>query len=105
MESEQMKNIAAAAEAACNDPKVMYLSPAEARRRTFAILQRHMAVMAEPGTAECETLMRRLADAYALPPAARGNVRPVTAGLEVEAMAMLRARCAICPERCGRPVE
>jgi hypothetical protein len=105
MESEQMKNIGTAAGTVTNDAKVVYLSPAEARRRAFAIMQRHTAVMAEPGTAACVELMHRLVDAYATPVAVNSNVRPVAAGLEVEAMAMLRARCAICPERCERPIE
>jgi hypothetical protein len=103
-ESEQMWNIDRPEAEPANDVKVLYLLPSEARRRTFAMLQRHTTVMAEPGTEECEALMQRLAEAYSSP-ARRVGARPVMAGIEDEAMAMLRARCAVCPERCESPVE
>lgn len=85
-----------------SDAKVLYLSPADARRRLFFTVDRVMAAAARRGSVACSRATHR-ADRQLASEAGTGFV-VVDAGMEQEARTVLRARCAICPSKCARPL-
>lgn len=102
MESEHMRNIETAEAEPKNDVKVLYLSPTNARRRLFFTVDRFLAATAPRGSAACAEAVRRADREFAKP--APSGFASVDAGMEEEARNILRARCAICPEQCLRPL-
>lgn len=97
-----MRNIEPASGEAQNDAKVLYLSPTDARRRLFFTVDRFLAATAPRGSEACATATRRVDREFAT--SAATGFTSVDAGMEDEARNILRARCAICPERCTRPL-
>lgn len=100
-----MNNIEARSGEANNDAKVLYLSPKDARRRAFFILDAALDRIAKRGSETCPDVMSWVDEGYrSLPPpeSASVSIRAAVAGMDAEARAALRQRCGLCPARCDR---
>ena len=80
------------AKAPCQTPasKVIPLAP-DARRRLFFTLDRSISALAERGSKGCRKATWALDAKFATDE-------------DSEPRAMLRARCALCPDKCKRPL-